>query len=246
MLPVLRGKQKFEILTIQFPLCSSSSTLQTRILRFWSTYRPRHFQSYSTRWQWPKWIKCWGVLASTPFLTRLYPGKEFLRSWLGVSKLWVALQKTYDFLLTQKNAPHMINEVATFGAFIEFILVWGKGEYPSLDPWGNSFSENHDLHRFHIAGTKIGYFGILEGIQYDQDYLRILLNLRVGPSRQFCCYYCDAIQRVSNRAPIRPQNNPESLYTVFGPREGDTTTPNLSFSIYLFQCEKHLYQIWTD
>ena len=74
-----------------------------------------------------------------------------------------------------------------------------------------------------MAGKKIPYIGTLEGIQSDQDYLRLLFGLQHGPSRQLCCHYCPALQWVSNRAPISAENNVESLYTVFGPREGDQT-----------------------
>ena len=83
--------------------------------------------------------------------------------------------------------------------------------------------------RFSRAGTPLGsdaepFVGILEGIQCDQDYLRLLFNLERGPNRQLVCHYCDALNWVSNRVEIGPHNTPESLYTVFGPREGGTQT----------------------
>ena len=93
--------------------------------------------------------------------------------------------------------------------------------YPDLDPFGTPFSRLHDPGRFAKAGTKLPLIGILEGMQCDQDYLRLLFGLQHGPSRQLCCHYCPALQWVSNRAPISSENNVESLYTVFGPREGE-------------------------
>ena len=65
--------------------------------------------------------------------------------------------------------------------------------------------------------------GVLEGIQSDQDFLRLMFSLRRGPNTQLCCHYCDSIQWVSTRSTIGPLNNAESLYTVFGPRESDCT-----------------------
>lgn len=227
--PVLWGKQKFEILTIQFPLCSSSSTLQTRILRFCSTYRPGHFHSYSND-RMNQMLRC--ACVNTVFSKTIAREKVLeVLAW-SFQALSSSAKNIWFSFEAKECTTH--DQRSCYVLCIHWTyLVWGKGEYPSLDPWGNSFSEKHDPHRFRLAGTKISYFGILEGIQCDQDYLRILFNLQVGPSRQSCCHYCDAIQWVSNRAPIGPQNNPESLYTVFGPREGDATTPNLSFSIFV-------------
>ena len=107
------------------------------------------------------------------------------------------------------------------GAYSFLDIFIGKGEYPWHDPWGVEFSESHDPLRYKLAGKKLKFLGILEGIQSDQDYLRLLFNLQHVPSRQICCHYCKTIQWVSNRHPISATNTPESLYTVFGPREGD-------------------------
>ena len=104
--------------------------------------------------------------------------------------------------------------------------------YPTHDPWNVPFSRTYNPHRFELAGTLIGeipegnggWKGVLEGIQSDQDFLRLMFNLRRGPNTQLCCHYCDSIQWVSTRSTIGPLNNAESLYTVFGPRESDCTT----------------------
>ena len=83
------------------------------------------------------------------------------------------------------------------------------------DPWGNEL----EGHRKQMAGTPLPMRGILEGIQCDQDYLRLLFGLQTGPSRQHICHYCDAIQWIDGRLPLGPGNSPEELYTVYGPQE---------------------------
>lgn len=99
--------------------------------------------------------------------------------------------------------------------------------YPTTDPWGKPFASDYHPDRMAMAGKPLplGYRAVLEGIQSDQDYLRILFNLQTGPSRQRVCHYCDqhcvAIQWVSNKPQDQgPGNSPELLYTVFG-KEGD-------------------------
>lgn len=76
-----------------------------------------------------------------------------------------------------------------------------------------------------MAGSPIGgyvfYCGILEGLQSDQDFLRCLFSLDRTAARQCFCMYCDSLQWVTLRSPINELNNLESLYTIFGPREGD-------------------------
>ena len=63
--------------------------------------------------------------------------------------------------------------------------------------------------------------GVLEGIQSDQDFLRLMFDLQRTASHQLHCHFCDSTQWISTRSEIGPLNNVESLYTVFGPREGD-------------------------
>lgn len=95
------GKQKFEILTIQFPTSSSSSTLQNRILcrccrkSSQSSSERAPFASHGLSRN-----RCWGVRSSTLSTAKLLPDKKFLKFLLGVSRLWVTLLKrsmnTYD------------------------------------------------------------------------------------------------------------------------------------------------------
>lgn len=66
--------------------------------------------------------------------------------------------------------------------------------------------------------------GVLEGVTCDQDFLRLMFDLTRTASHQHICCYCNSIQWVSTRAPIGPNNDVESLYTIFGPREGDVQT----------------------
>ena len=100
--------------------------------------------------------------------------------------------------------------------------------HPDADPWGKPFSASYDAERCQNAGKPIGpggrWRGVLEGITCDQDYLRLVFNLTRGPNTQLCCHLCDSIQWLSNKSAIGPLNNVESLYTVYGPREGDTRT----------------------
>ena len=165
--PVLWGKQKFEILTIQFPLCSSSSTLQTRILRFCSTYRPGHFHSYSND-RMNQMLRC--ACINTVFSKTIAREKVLeVLAW-SFQALSSSAKNIWFSFEAKECTTH--DQRSCYVLCIHWTyLVWGKGEYPSLDPWGNSFSEKHDPHRFRLAGTKISYFGILEGIQCDQDYL---------------------------------------------------------------------------
>lgn len=101
----------------------------------------------------------------------------------------------------------------------------GHGTFPAHDPWGNAFSRRYHPDRFAKAGTPIGgylyYCGILEGIQSDLDFLRCMFDLQRTSARQVFCHLCDSLQWLSLKNPIGPLNNLESLYTVYGPREGD-------------------------
>ncbi len=65
------------------------------------------------------------------------------------------------------------------------------------------------------------YCGILEGLQSDQDFLRLMFSLERTAARQCFCMYCDSLQWVTLKSPMNALNNLESLYTIFGPREGD-------------------------
>ena len=117
-------------------------------------------------------------------------------------------------------------------------LILGDGRYPSKDPWGVPFSDQHDPIRYQLAGKfftdgQRNFRGILDGIQSDQDYLRLLFNLQTGPSRQLCCFYCKRVQWVSNKMPIGGINHPDNLYTVFGDEDKD---PSLWWSSVILFC----------
>lgn len=66
---------------------------------------------------------------------------------------------------------------------------------------------------------------VLEAVQSDLDFLRLMFDLNRTSSHQLFCHYCDSVQWLSNRSEIGPLNNRESLYSVYGPREADH--PNL-------------------
>ena len=93
----------------------------------------------------------------------------------------------------------------------------GKNRYPRVDPWGHQL----DSKRASMADQEIvpGYVRILDGIQADQDYLRAVFSLKRYVTRQVCCHLCagEVLQWTSNR-PGEP-NDPNKLFTVFGPQE---------------------------
>ena len=105
---------------------------------------------------------------------------------------------------------------------------------------GEKFSTNYDPQRFKMAGKAIfdlpdcsgSWKGVLEAVQADLDYLKLMFELTRTCSHQLFCHYCDSIQWLSNRSGIGPLNNRESLYTVYGPREADQ--PNLLGKIHDF------------
>eukprot|EP00439_Symbiodinium_sp_Y106_P038397 s8012_g4.t1 len=80
--------------------------------------------------------------------------------------------------------------------------------YPSVDAWGNPLGSG-------LEGTKIAgeYSFVLDGVQADQDYLKILFDLQHVFSRQQCCHFCKAIQWVRADMPPTGDNDPELLYT---------------------------------
>ena len=71
---------------------------------------------------------------------------------------------------------------------------------------------------------------MLEGIQSDQDWLRVAFYLSRGPNRQFCCHLCDCIQWVSTKH-VHIHNDANNLYTKFGPCEA--ARPSLIWSTCL-------------
>lgn len=97
---------------------------------------------------------------------------------------------------------------------------------------GRPFGPSYNPARWKVAGKAIGevpghpgviWRGVLEGIQSDQDVLRLMFDLQRTASHQLHCHFCDPVQRISTRSEIGPLNNVESLYTSFGPGEGDAS-----------------------
>ena len=89
------------------------------------------------------------------------------------------------------------------------------------DPWGQFFAPDYYPERYEVAGQHLpfGFRGVLDGLQCDQDYLRVLFDLVRGPNRQMCCHYCNCVQWISNTH-HHMYNDPSYLYTNFG-KEGD-------------------------
>lgn len=58
--------------------------------------------------------------------------------------------------------------------------IWGDGHHPSYDPFGRPFSAGYHPDLFKVAGTEImpGYRAVLEGVQADQDFCKIIFGLQ--------------------------------------------------------------------
>ena len=95
--------------------------------------------------------------------------------------------------------------------------------HPARDAWGQPFSNSYEKERFLKAGSYIGgenpFYGVMEGIAGDQDFVRVMFDLKQGASHQLVCHYCRAIQWVDSRVPQDGINTPDNLYTVFGETE---------------------------
>ena len=152
------------------------------------------------------------------------------KCWSGLSTVWVlrlifSIQREPNrpasvvlFYAVGNSTVHL--NLKTRSKEVEFTLALTHGT--------SLLSNSYDKHRFSLAGKPIGeipgggcWKAVLEGIQSDQDYLRLMFNLKRGPNTQLICHYCDSVQWVSTKSAIGPLNNAESLYTVYGPREGD-------------------------
>lgn len=171
-----------------------------------------------------------GLQSSMPPIQNLKLGTRCWRLSNGASMHWV-LWSYFEILFDRVDIEPMFVPLAIF----EFCFgvhsdAWkfdtsGSGQYLYHDPWGKAFSMQYNPERFKVAGQPIGapgWRGVLEGIQSDLDYLRLLFGLNRTASHQCFCHYCDSVQWVSNRSDVNHLNNVESLYTVYGPRESDT------------------------
>ena len=82
-----------------------------------------------------------------------------------------------------KNGAHAVPYISIFAIYMihSLMLGLGTGRYPSHDPWNKPFSKEYCKSRWMLSGQPIadGYVSILDGVQGDQDFIRILFN----PSR---------------------------------------------------------------
>lgn len=107
--------------------------------------------------------------------------------------------------------------------------IWGDGHHPSYDPFGRPFSAGYHPDLFKVAGTEImpGYRAVLEGVQADQDFCKIILGLQYYYGKKSCCHYCGpgVIQWTFRNPPHGEPNDPNDLYTNFA---RDESRKNLS------------------
>lgn len=75
----------------------------------------------------------------------------------------------------------LISSIYAIYMIHSLMLGLGTGRYPSHDPWNKPFSKEYCKSRWMLSGQPIadGYVSILDGVQGDQDFIRILFN----PSR---------------------------------------------------------------
>ena len=67
----------------------------------------------------------------------------------------------------------------------------GAGTFPATDHCGQPW---RDPWRSSRAGKALAgpYIGVLEGIEGDQDFIRLCFQLQRHAARQSCCYFCRA------------------------------------------------------
>ena len=85
--------------------------------------------------------------------------------------------------------------------------------YPAADPFGEPFSPEYMPQRRRLANTPIagGYRFVLDGVQADQDYIRLIFTLGQFFSKITCCAFCGVLMRTSDG------QSSEMLYTNFNP-----------------------------
>ena len=76
-------------------------------------------------------------------------------------------------------------------ARIHTLPVPGAGTFPATDHCGQPW---RDPWRSSRAGKALAgpYIGVLEGIEGDQDFIRLCFQLQRHAARQSCCYFCRA------------------------------------------------------
>lgn len=130
--------------------------------------------------------------------------------------------------------------------FLPHRPIWGDGHHPSYDPFGRKFDERYHPELWKIAGTEIipGFKAVLEGIQCDQDYARLIFGLQQFYTRKLCCHYCNAIAWTSRNVVPGEPNSPNDLYTNFGADENWGTLCWMIFLVTYFPIVKIVSGKW--
>lgn len=134
------------------------------------------------------------------------------RSHTGVHQLEYELPKHLDIFFYQ-HSTSFPKHVARFFKH----SIWGDGHHPSHDPFGRPFSKEFHPSLFALAGSEImpGYRAVLEAVQADQDFGRIVFALQHYYGKKHCCHYCPVIQWTSRNPHPGEPNDPNDLYTNF-------------------------------
>ena len=88
-----------------------------------------------------------------------------------------------------------------------------------------------------LAGTEIipGYRCILEGIQADQEYCKLVFGLTQYYNKKLCCHLCPVIAWTSTNPVAGEPNHPNDLYTNFAADENLKSLVTLCYFQTLFQ-----------
>ena len=113
--------------------------------------------------------------------------------------------------------------------------ILGDGHHPHHDPFGRLFDDQYHPDLASLAGTEIipGYKAVLEGIQCDQEYCKLIFGLNHYYNRKQCCHLCNVIQWTSRCPAPGESNDPNDLYTNFAADE-TRTNPSCSLVWFLF------------
>ena len=132
--------------------------------------------------------------------------------------------------------------------------ILGDGHHPHHDPFGRLFDDQYHPDLASLAGTEIipSYKAVLEGIQCDQEYCKLIFGLNHYYNRKQCCHLCNVIQWTSRCPAPGESNDPNDLYTNFAADE-TRTNPSCSLVWFLFLqhvfagtvWRKHGCRVWT-
>ena len=221
----ISGKQKFELLLLQFPQCTSSSTFDNRIMQPSCNKLevhqiiPSSIESIAIAAL--QWLHR-GFRWSTQIIAKMKLGKSVCKLWHGLWTAWVP--QLINLRSFYKWVHQTYIQSQGLKSFLNDHL--GGGIFPECDPWGNMFTADYYPARAALAGRPLsaeGFIGILEGIQADQDWLRTTFELTRGANRQLCCHYCNCVQWISTKD-AHMYNDRNNLYTIFGPSEASRTS----------------------